>query len=409
MEVNMSYFWKNDLVELRAITPDDSDTFYNLLFDTNTRRQANHGIYLPATESFAIDMTNFAANCFDEGDELWFAIMNDNEQMVGYVVVDWMNERMGNTQFCITIFEDFRRNHYASAAAKIVLEYLFNERRFHKVGCCIMENNHSAVSFIESLSFKLDGFRSEMFYTCGKYVGESYYSMLCDEYNNITTNKPDYDTINYLGYNIPNTSLGMSDKSIPKNEIPLLSDRPYFWEYDGICIREMTKEYNLINHEMILDTEACCFFDSDVKLPIISDELSEQEINHLDFGGDDDRLEFAITNSNGEYLGNINLCGIDKKNGKFSFSIYLTSNSRGFGFARKALRLLLCYAFYELRMHKMIACVNMGNHASASLIRSVGCHVEGVLRDNEYYHGKFVDVVLFGITKEEFEESNLIF
>ena len=53
-------------------------------------------------------------------------------------------------------------------------------------------------------------------------------------------------------------------------------------------------------------------------------------------------------------------------------------------------------------MNKMICGANNGNHSSAAVMRKVGCRVEGVLRDNEYYHGKYVDMVFFGVTKDEF-------
>ena len=57
-------------------------------------------------------------------------------------------------------------------------------------------------------------------------------------------------------------------------------------------------------------------------------------------------------------------------------------------------------------MNKMICCVNCDNAGSAAVMRWVGCRVEGVMRENEYYHGKYVDVVMFGVTKEEFITFN---
>lgn len=45
----------------------------------------------------------------------------------------------------------------------------------------------------------------------------------------------------------------------------------------------------------------------------------------------------------------------------------------------------------------------MGNDASAAMMRSVGCVVEGVSRDSEYYHGHYVDTVMFGLTAEDFK------
>ena len=398
----MSYFWKNDFVELKMITEEDADSFLALLHDTKTRRQADHGISLPATESLAQDMTGYAVERSESGDELWFSIVNQEQEMVGYAVIDWINERMGNAQFAVTIFRPFRRQHYGSHAAEILLAYLFHERRFHKAGCCVIEGNIEGEAFLESLGFTLDVFRSEMFYTQGSYVGESYYSMLREEYDQQAQPKQDDARKQYHGKPIPDSSLGDTAQKTKKQIAPLRDERPYFWEYDGILLRDMTEEDYLKNHEIIYDTEASVYYDSDVKLPQGMEELTDFEKMHLHFGCEDDRLEFAICDPEGNYVGNINLCGLDKKNGKFSFSIYLPAPFRGKGYAAKALRLVLCYAFEELRMHKMISCVNMGNAASAALMRSVGCSVEGVMRDNEYYHGQYVDVVAFGVTREEF-------
>lgn len=398
----MSYFWKNDFVELKMITEADTDSFLALLYDTKTRRQADHGIYLPATESLARDMAGYAVESSESGDELWFSIVNEEQEMVGYAVIDWINERMGNAQFTITIFAAFRRQHYGSHAAEILLAYLFHERRFHKIGSCVIEGNVAGEAFMESLGFTLDAFRSEMFYTQGSYVGESYYSMLREEYDHKTQPKKDDARKCYHDHLVPDSLLGATTGKPKKQIAPLYDERPYFWEYDGILLRDMTEEDYLKNHEIIFDTEASVYFDSDVKLPQVVEELTDFEKAHLHFGCDDDRLEFAITDTDGIYVGNINLCGLDKKNGKISFSIYIMKAFRGKGYAAKALRLVLCYAFEELRMHKMISCVNMGNSASAALMRSVGCTVEGVMRDNEYYHGTYVDVVAFGVSREAF-------
>lgn len=84
--------------------------------------------------------------------------------------------------------------------------------------------------------------------------------------------------------------------------------------------------------------------------------------------------------------------------------MYILPEHRGKGYSVKALKLVLNYAFNELRMNKMVSCVNMGNDASAAMMRSVGCVVEGVSRDSEYYHGHYVDTVMFGLTAEEFKK-----
>ena len=147
----MSYFWKNGLVELKMIREEDSHNFYDVLMDTQTRKQAEHGIYLPATVQYAKDMADNAMVNNEQGDELWFSIRNMDEEPVGYAVIDWINEKMGNAQLSITVYRQYRGLGYAGSAASILLEYLFNERRFHKVGCNIMEDNEEGKTFVESM------------------------------------------------------------------------------------------------------------------------------------------------------------------------------------------------------------------------------------------------------------------
>lgn len=394
------YFWKNDKVRLRMFEQEDSRVLEKHLQDTNSRLQPDHGIALPATRCVAEDMTDYALGCSADEEEYWFAILNPDEKMVGYVVIDWIEERMGNAQFHIVIFEEYKRYGYATAAVNMIFEFLFHERRFHKVACCVLEHNDAGNAFVRSLGMALDGFRSEMFYMHGAYVGEYYYSMIREEF--------DAGMSKRVSYELPDSDLGklpegyLEDGCLVHSVAHPGESRPYFWKYDGIELRDMTEEDYWIKRQMIYDTEACIFFDSDVKLPPISEELTEFEKEHLNFGCEDDRLEFAICDSKGEFVGNINLCGMDKRHGKFSYSVYVLKEHRGKGYATKALRLLLWYCFEELRMHKLICCANHGNDGSAIVMRKAGCRVEGVFRDSEYYHGRYVDSVAFGVTREEF-------
>lgn len=398
----MGYFWNNGLVELKMVKEEDSHSFYDVLMDTQTRQQAEHGIYLPATVQYAKDMADNAIISNEEGNELWFSIRNMDEEPVGYAVIDWINERMGNAQLSVTVYRQYRGLKYARNAAAILLEYLFNERRLHKVGCAVMEDNEEGKSFVKSMGFTLDAFRSEMFYTGGRYKGELYFSLLDYEYNGTGTDI-ERKKKNYKGYEVPDFSDG-SDRLHAAAGPLVWEQRPYYWEYDGIVLSDMNEAEYRLNHEMVYDTESCIFYDSEVKLPDVSDSLSDFESEHINFGCDDDRIEFSIWDLEDNYAGCINLCGIDKKNGRFSFSIYILPEHRGKGYSVKALKLVLNYAFNELRMNKMISCVNVGNDASASMMRSVGCVTEGVLRDNEYYHGHFADTVLFGLTAEDFKK-----
>ena len=406
------YFWKNEKVTLRMIEKSDSEMLGEYLKDTKSRIQADHGIALPVTEQVSEDMADFAVESSNEGEELWFAIMDEHNDMAGYAVVDWFCEENANVQFNINIFKEYRRCGYATAASHIIFDYLFYERRFHKIGCCVLEGNVEGEAFVRSIGLCKDAFRDEMFFTNGRYIGEYYYSILRSEYDRIKESSYNRDLMKRENYEWPVSSQGelpqgyVKDGKLVNRPANPGAAREYFWEYDGILLRDMTEEDYQRNHNIIYDTQACIFFDSEVKLPIVKDELSEFEKSHLGFECNDDRIEFAICNTEGDYVGNINICGLDKKNGKFSYSIYVLKEHRGNGYGTRALRLLLWYCFNELRMNKMICGVNEGNVGSAMVMRKVGCRPEGILRENEYYNGKFVDLILFGVTREEFMRFN---
>lgn len=398
------YFWENDKVRLRMIDENDSDILEKCLRDTASRKQPDHGIALPATYQVAEDMVQYAIDSTKEGEELWFAVLDSEETMVGYAVTDWFDIENGNVQLSINIFDEYKRNGYATAASNILLKYLFNERRFHKVGCCVLEDNYAGNAFVKCIGFNTDAFRDEMFYTHGTYLGEYYYSILKEEFDAGITKRDNYEW--------QKSSLGKLADSVVKDGKLVKppsnpgDDREYFWEYDGIVLRDMTPEDYMVNRNIIYDTQACVYFDGEVKLPYMDGELTEFEKAHLNFGCDDDRIEFAICNSHEQYVGNINICGLDRKNGKFSYSVYISEEHRGHGYATKALRLILWYCFEELRMNKMICNVNEGNTGSAMVMRKVGCRTEGIMRENEYYHGRYVDAVMFGVTREEFMTFN---
>ncbi len=391
--MNQSYFWKNEKIALRIIEDKDASTFYEILKDTTLRRQAEGGIALPSTVEKAEGMVLYAKEMTKEGKELWFAVLDTENRMVGYAILGYIEEKDGSAQCDVTIFPAYRRKGYGKSTFDILLRYAFLERRLHKVNCFVMEGNEEGIAFLDAIGFTLEAKRSDMFYHHGKYYAQYYYGITDLEYRTPSKEK---------GKLCLESSLGLVQST--QNDFQnLLKERPYFWQYDEILIRDMTEQDYYQNREMLFASQDSRFYDNEVKLPMLLDALTEKEEEHLHFEGQDDRIEFAVTTLQGEYVGNINLHSIDYKNGTFSISLYFLQNARKKGYATKAMALIMGYAFFEKRLHKMNICVNDGNEASARVMRRVGCKIEGVWKEQVYYDGQFTNVILFGITKEEFE------
>ena len=93
----------------------------------------------------------------------------------------------------------------------------------------------------------------------------------------------------------------------------------------------------------------------------------------------------------------------DEKNGRFSFGVIINRSYRQRGYAEDAVRIVMRYGFWEQRYQKCnSACVHT-NQASIRLHKKLGFVEEGRLRRNVFYNGEYLDEVLFGMTREEFD------
>jgi RimJ/RimL family protein N-acetyltransferase len=112
---------------------------------------------------------------------------------------------------------------------------------------------------------------------------------------------------------------------------------------------------------------------------------------------------FLVIDAPGEGpVGSINTNGTNRRAGHYRHGITVHPDFRRRGFAAEAITLVQRYMFGELRYHKCEAEVYAYNIASTRLHERVGFRREGVLREHEYFAGRHVDVVLFGMTAQEF-------
>ena len=109
--------------------------------------------------------------------------------------------------------------------------------------------------------------------------------------------------------------------------------------------------------------------------------------------------------SNGETIGVIMLYDIDMKNGtaEVGYKISAPRENRIRGDMTDALRGMLDYAFYELRLQCVIAHSLSDNEASIRLLEKVGFIREGLLRQRVYQSGQYCDLISFSVLKGEYE------
>ena len=89
---------------------------------------------------------------------------------------------------------------------------------------------------------------------------------------------------------------------------------------------------------------------------------------------------------------------------KASFGFILNRAYWGKGYMTQALSAVLKVAFIELELNRVEAVHYVGNEGSGKVMEKCGMRKEGLLAQNEYIKGKYVDHVVYGITKSMYEE-----
>ena len=179
----------------------------------------------------------------------------------------------------------------------------------------------------------------------------------------------------------------------------------YFWEGELIRLRSQRPEDFGLWLEETSDSETVRVMEYGIELPKSEKDKKEFAERCSESQRAPGRIHFAIDTIAGEHVGVVCIGGIDRKNGVFSTVVRIYRKHRGNGYAFEAKRIVLKYCFEELRLQKYNNRCMETNDAVHRHLRKLGCKEEGRIRRSIYTNGKYYDELLFGLTREEFEEN----
>lgn len=176
----------------------------------------------------------------------------------------------------------------------------------------------------------------------------------------------------------------------------------YFWQDDKIRLRAIRSEDWESDYVSKFDTPSRRLLECSTELPPTISGSKRFAEDNADFSSTNGRIMFTIEEIEGRSVGGINLNSIDERNGTFSIGIVIDKEYRGKGYGTRAVKILFKYAFLERRLNKFNDYVLEGNEASSKMMRKLGCIEEGIRRQMAYINGKYMDFIMFGLTKDEF-------
>jgi RimJ/RimL family protein N-acetyltransferase len=113
-------------------------------------------------------------------------------------------------------------------------------------------------------------------------------------------------------------------------------------------------------------------------------------------------FQLAMTLPGNEWV--IGNCGLRRKSEndwEADIGYELAPEHWGKGYATEAARALIAFGFRELGLHRLSAWCVADNTASARVLEKCGLRLEGRLRENEFYKGRWWDTLLYGMLKSE--------
>jgi len=111
---------------------------------------------------------------------------------------------------------------------------------------------------------------------------------------------------------------------------------------------------------------------------------------------------FAIELANGEFIGTCQLHSIHPvyRNAELQIRIG-EAQEHGKSYGTKACRLLLKHGFEDLNLKRIYLSVFEGNERAVRLYKKLGFKEEGLFREHCFINGKFVNLVMMGLLKNE--------
>ncbi|MBX9830421.1 GNAT family N-acetyltransferase [Candidatus Babeliales bacterium] len=110
-----------------------------------------------------------------------------------------------------------------------------------------------------------------------------------------------------------------------------------------------------------------------------------------------------VRKDNDKHIGNIALQNINYISRSAEYAIILgDKNSWGKGYAKEASMMLLKHGFLELNLHRVYCGTSVNNVAMQKLAGHLMMKEEGTRRQALFKHGQFVDIIDYGVLREEF-------
>jgi len=112
-------------------------------------------------------------------------------------------------------------------------------------------------------------------------------------------------------------------------------------------------------------------------------------------------ISFAIRLLKGTLIGSVGLRDIDLEHGQAELGFWIGREWWGNGYAREAASAVIRFGFESLGLNRICAHHMVRNPAAGRVLQSAGMQREGLLRQRVRKWGRYEDVVLYAVIRDE--------
>jgi len=105
----------------------------------------------------------------------------------------------------------------------------------------------------------------------------------------------------------------------------------------------------------------------------------------------------------GELLGSVGFNSINKLNKSAEIGYMLGKNSNGKGIMTKSCKAIIDYGFNVLNLNRIVIKAAVKNTKSRAIPERLGFEQEGILQQAEFLYNHYVDIVVYGMLKENWK------
>lgn len=188
--------FRGEKIRLRAKTASDIEKEKIKIdkeeYDTESDRLCDE-IHLPYSFDSRKDaLENEVKNKHNTWDNCNLVIETLDNVSVGGICITHADRTNGTFSYGLGISRAYWRKGYASEAIKLLVNYYFNELRFHKCNVTAYDFNEGSKALHIALGFVEEGRQRESKYTNGTYYDIIFYGLTREEFNDKHMNAKSY-------------------------------------------------------------------------------------------------------------------------------------------------------------------------------------------------------------------------